>query len=52
MEILLKLNKRLYEKVLERDNEFEKKEFYKSKSYFLYFGFMKIVHNHFIIVSY
>jgi hypothetical protein len=52
MEILLTLNKRLYEKVLEKDNEFEKKEFFKSKSYFLYIGFMKIVQNSFIIVSF
>ena len=52
MEILMTLNKRLYEKVLEKDYEYEKKEFYMSKSYFLYIGFLKIVHNPFIKVSY
>jgi len=41
MEILEKLNNRLFEKVIKEDDKIEKNKFYKSKSFYVYMGLMK-----------
>ena len=42
MIILQKLNNRLFEKVLKEDDKIEKNKFFKSKSYYVYMGIMKL----------